>query len=148
MPSSSPESAARLHPNDFVRVSRALEVFESTGRKMSELQAAHGFSEMRHRASLFAIRREPEELRERIERRVEAFLRAGWIEEVRALEARGLGGARAMSAVGYREVAAHLRGEISLADLPRAIARSTRIFARRQRTWLAHEPVTWLRATA
>jgi tRNA dimethylallyltransferase len=139
-----PTASARLHPNDFVRVSRALEVFESTGRKMSELQAEHGFAEARHPAKLFAVRRDPEDLRARIERRAAAFLRAGWVDEVRSLQARGFGRARAMGAVGYKEVAAHLRGEVSLDELPRAITRSTRIFARRQRTWLTHEPVTWL----
>ncbi len=139
-----PESAARLHPNDVVRVSRALEVFETSGKKMSALHAAHGFSEMRHRAKLFAIKRTPDELRARIEARVSAFLRAGFIEEVRALASRGLGDARAMGSVGYREVAACVRGEIPESSLQNAIVRSTRIFARRQRTWLGHEPVTWL----
>ena len=139
-----PESAARLHPNDAVRVGRALEVFESTGRKLSELQAEHAFSTARYDAKLFAIRRDSEDLRARIERRVEGFMRAGLVDEVRGLVARGRGGARAMGAVGYKEVAAHLRGANSLEELPRAIVRSTRIFARRQRTWLTHEDVTWL----
>ena len=139
-----PESAARLHPNDVVRVSRALEVFETSGTKMSDLHASHAFGEARHRAKLFAIRREPDELRARIERRVDAFLAAGWIDEVRGLVARGRGSARAMGSVGYKEVAAHLRGEIAEADLPTAIVRATRLFARRQKTWLGHEPVEWL----
>jgi len=139
-----PASAEKLHPNDVVRVSRALEVFETTGQKMSDLHASHGFSEARHKAKLFAIARTPEDLRARIEKRVDGFLAAGWIDEVRGLVARGRGSARAMGSVGYREVAAHLRGEVSSSDLPVAIVRSTRVFARRQRTWLGHEPVTWL----
>jgi tRNA dimethylallyltransferase len=139
-----PAAAAKLHPNDVVRVSRALEVFETTGEKMSDLHASHGFSEARHKAKLFAIEVGSEELRARIEKRVDGFLAAGWIDEVRALVARGRGSARAMGSVGYREVAAHLRGEIELGDLKTAIVRSTRVFARRQRTWLGHEPVTWL----
>jgi len=139
-----PESAARLHPNDVVRVSRALEVFESSGKKLSALHAEHGFSDMRHDAKLFAIKRSPDELRARIEKRVASFMRNGWIDEVRALVARGRGGARAMSSVGYREIAAHLRGEIAESELQNAIIRATRIFARRQRTWLGHEPVEWL----
>lgn len=139
-----PESAARLHPNDVVRVSRALEVFETSGKKMSTLHAEHGFAEMRHRAKLFAIQRTPDELRARIEARVAAFLRAGWIDEVRALVGRGLGEARAMGSVGYREVAACVRGEIAESSLQNAIVRSTRIFARRQRTWLGREPVEWV----
>lgn len=137
-------SAAKLHPNDVVRVSRALEVFETTGKKMSDLHAAHGFAEARHAAKLFAIERTAEDLRARIEKRVDQFFAAGWIDEVRDLVARGRGDARAMGSVGYREVAAHLRGEIDAAELKTAVVRSTRVFARRQRTWLGHEPVTWL----
>lgn len=137
-------SAAKLHPNDVVRVSRALEVFETTGETMSALHASHGFSEARHEAKLFAIEHAPEALRARIEKRVDGFLAAGWIDEVRGLVARGRGEARAMGSVGYREVAAHLRGEIGATELKPAIVRSTRVFARRQRTWLGHEPVTWL----
>jgi tRNA dimethylallyltransferase len=139
-----PASAARLHPNDVVRTSRALEVFEATGQKMSDLHAAHGFAEARYRAKLYAIRRSPEELRARIERRVDGFFRAGLVEEVRALLVRGRGSARAMGAVGYKEVAAYCRGEMGEAEMRGAIARATRVFARRQRTWLGHEDVTWL----
>jgi tRNA dimethylallyltransferase len=139
-----PASASKLHPNDVVRVSRALEVFETTGQKMSDLHASHGFSEARHKAKLFAIARTPEDLRARIDTRVDGFLAAGWIDEVRGLVGRGRNEARAMGSVGYREVAAHVRGEIDATDLKTAIVRSTRVFARRQRTWLGHEPVTWL----
>jgi tRNA dimethylallyltransferase len=139
-----PVAAAKLHPNDVVRVSRALEVFETTGEKISDLHAAHGFSDVRHKAKLFAIERTPEDLRARIEKRVDGFLAAGWIDEVRDLVLRGRGEARGMGSVGYREVAAHLRGEVAAADLKTAVVRSTRIFARRQRTWLGREPVTWL----
>ena len=138
------ESAARLHPNDVVRVSRALEVFELTGKPLSLWQREHAFKDARYDAALAALRVAPEDLARRIDARVRAMLDAGWLDEVRALLAQGYGDARAMGAVGYREVRAHLAGEIPAADLPRAIVRSTRIFARRQRTWLNHEPVTWL----
>jgi tRNA dimethylallyltransferase len=139
-----PISAARLHPNDVVRVSRALEVFESSGNQMSALHAAHGFSEMRHPAKLFALKRTPEDLRARIAKRGDGFVRAGWIDEVRGLVAKKREDARAMGSVGYREVWAFLRGEIVESELQNTIIRSTRIFARRQRTWLGREPITWL----
>jgi tRNA dimethylallyltransferase len=141
-----PPSAARLHPNDVVRVSRALEVLELTGRPMSEWQAEHGWSHDRHRARLVAVARRPEELTARIEARVERWLSTGWIDEVRSLVERGWGDARAMSSVGYREVRAHVAGELAAADLAPAIVRATRVFARRQRTWLNHADVTWLEA--
>jgi tRNA dimethylallyltransferase len=139
-------SAERLHPNDLLRVSRALEVFELTGEPMSVLQERHAFRTARHEARLFALRLGPDVLRARIEARVDAWLRAGWLDEVRALVASGFAGARAMGSVGYKELAAHVaegRGEPT-PELREKIVQSTRIFARRQRTWLNHEPVTWL----
>jgi tRNA dimethylallyltransferase len=139
-----PASAARLHPNDFVRVSRALEVFELTGKPMSAWQAEHAFARPRERAVLFAVSRTPEELTARIEARVRGFFAAGWIDETRALVARGYGDARAMAAVGYKEVRAHLEGHLDEASLAPAVVRATRIFARRQRTWLKSATIEWL----
>jgi tRNA dimethylallyltransferase len=138
------ETAARLHPNDVVRVSRALEVFEMTGTSIAAWQRAHAFREPRYDARLVAIRRGADELGARIDRRARAMLDAGFIDEVRRLLAQGYGEARAMGSVGYREVRAFLAGELPEAELAPRIVRSTRIFARRQRTWLNHEPVTWL----
>jgi tRNA dimethylallyltransferase len=141
-----PTLAARLHPNDLVRVSRGLEVHALTGRPLSAWQSEHGFRDARHRALLLAIRQDPAASTARIEKRVDGWLKEGWIEEVRALQDRGYGAARAMGAVGYREVAAHLAGEIPRAELALTIVRATRVFARRQRTWLNHSPVRWLEA--
>jgi len=138
------DSAARLHPNDLVRVSRALEVFELTGKTMSAWQREHAFSRPRHDARLIAITCDPQTLTERITRRVQAWLQAGWVEEVRDLEARGFGGARAMGSVGYAQVRAMIAGELPPEDLEVAIVRATRVFARRQRTWLNHTEVNWV----
>lgn len=139
-----PESAARLAPNDLVRVSRALEVLELSGKTMSAWQKEHGFREVRHRARLVGVRRPPEELDARIARRTEAWLAGGWVEEVRGLVGRGCGGARAMGSVGYREVLAYVRGELAEGELAGAIVRSTRVFVRRQRTWLRDQAVTYV----
>lgn len=139
-----PESAARLSPNDLVRVSRALEVLALSGKTMSAWQKEHGFREARHRAHLVGVRRAPEELDARIARRTEAWLGGGWIEEVRGLVDRGYGAARAMGSVGYREVLAHVRGELPEKELAAAVVRSTRVFVRRQRTWLRDLPVTYV----
>lgn len=139
-----PESAARLSPNDLVRVSRALEVLALSGKTMSAWQKEHGFREARHRAQLVGVRRAPEELDARIARRTEVWLAGGWIEEVRGLVDRGYGAARAMGSVGYREVLAHVRGELPERELAAAVVRSTRVFVRRQRTWLRDLPVTYV----
>jgi tRNA dimethylallyltransferase len=96
-----PESADRLHPNDWVRVSRALEVFELTGKPLSAWQREHGFGRVRHRAKLVAIACSTEMLTTRIRTRVHAWLALGWTDEVRGLLEGGYGGARAMGSVGY-----------------------------------------------
>lgn len=139
-----PVSATRLHPNDVVRVSRALEVHELSGRRMSDWQAEHGFRARRFDATMIGLEQDPAALTDRIAARVDAWLARGWIEEVRALLDAGNGEARAMGSVGYAEVRAYLEGTLPREALKEAIVRSTRVFARRQRTWLKHADVEWL----
>lgn len=140
-----PVSAGRLHPNDVLRVSRALEVQELSGRPMSEWQAEHGFKERRFEATFLGLAHEPQELTERIAARVSRMIERGFIDETRDLLARGFGTSRAMGSVGYAEVRAHLEGVLPREELDAAIVRSTRVFARRQRTWLKNVDVSWLR---
>lgn len=142
-----PESAARLSPNDLVRVSRALEIHELTGRTLTAWHAAHGFRERRHEARLLGVHRDRDELDRRIAARVRGMLEAGWVEEVRGLLERGYGGARAMGSVGYRQVREHLDDPrlLPAEALEGTIVRATRVFARRQRTWLREQNVTYVR---
>jgi tRNA dimethylallyltransferase len=138
------ESAERLHPNDFLRVSRALEVFELTGRPMSLWQRDHAFARVRHQARLVAIACDMNALTARIQARVRSWLAEGWVEEVKNLLAGGYGETRAMGSVGYSQVRAMLGGALPPSELEMSIVRATRIFARRQRTWLNHADVLWL----
>jgi tRNA dimethylallyltransferase len=145
-----PVSAGRLAPNDFVRVSRALEVFALTGVPLSTWHAQHGFREYRHRAVLVSVGHDKATLEARIAERAGRMLRAGWIDEVRALLDRGYAGARAMRSVGYRQIAEALAARggaeapLTHDEVFEAVDRATRIFARRQRTWLRDEPVRWI----
>jgi tRNA dimethylallyltransferase len=139
-----PESAQRLHPNDFVRVSRALEVFDLTGKPLSVWHREHAFRHIVHRTTLLAVACDATTLSERIRERVRAWLATGWIEEVERLVACGYGDARAMGSVGYAQVRAMLAGEVPHEELETSIVRATRVFARRQRTWLNHAQVHWL----
>lgn len=141
-----PESAARLAPNDFVRVSRALEIFELTGKPQTAWFAEHGFRAVRHDAVFVGVDRPRDELDRRIEARAATWLDEGWIEEVAGLVERGLGGARAMGSVGYKQVRAHVEGALPRDALLTQVVRATRIFARRQRTWLRDQPVVWVPA--
>lgn len=145
-----PEAAHRLNPNDFVRVSRALEVFELTGQPLSAWHADHGFRQARFAARLVGIGRGRDELDARILRRARAMLEAGWVAEVGSLLARGYAAARAMSSVGYRQIAEALAAGTAVDSdaLLDAIARATRVFARRQRTWLRDQPVEWVAGDA
>lgn len=142
-----PESAQKLAPNDFVRVSRALEVFELTGIKMSQWQAEHGFRTPKRPYRLIGVTRERKELEERIRTRAAQMLDSGLVAEVVGLCERGYEKARAMSSVGYREVYTAMKsGAIDNATLLDAISQKTRVFARRQRTWLRDAAVHWLPA--
>ena len=139
-----PEAAARLSPNDLLRVSRALEIHELTGRPQSAWHAEHGFRERRHAARLLGVQRGRDELDERIAARVRGWLEEGWVDEVRGLVSRGYGSARAMGSVGYKQVREHLEGQLPAEALEGAIVRATRVFVRRQRTWLREQDVTYV----
>lgn len=139
-----PIAAAKLHPNDVLRTSRALEVFELTGTALSAVQASHGFKVPKHRFRLLGARRSREDLDARIRARVAGWLAEGWIDEVRGLLADGYGETRAMASIGYRELSAFVRGGGSIEDVETQIVRATRTLVRRQRTWLRDEPVAWV----
>jgi tRNA dimethylallyltransferase len=141
-----PEAAQRLAPNDFVRVSRALEVYELTSVRMSEWQAQHGFKSSRYAARLLGVQREKDELDLRIRARCRAMLAAGWVAEARELLSRGFADSRPFASVGYKQVALALQNGAAIdeAELELSIYRATRVFARRQRTWLRDQPIEWL----
>jgi tRNA dimethylallyltransferase len=140
-----PVAAARLSPNDFVRVSRALEVFELSGKPQSAWHDAHGFREPLHAARFVGVRFTPDQLSTRIVERAQRMFDGGWVDEVRALIQDGFDHARPMKSVGYRQIAeAVRRGVVNRATVLEEVVRATRVFARRQRTWLRDETVEWL----
>ena len=131
-----PAAAARLHPNDMRRIIRAIEVFELTGRPISAGQQ-HGVRAGGMVARL-TVWLDPERdwLRERIGQRVDVMMRLGWLDETRKLFERTPGpGRTAGQALGYRELAGHLRGETTLEAAVAQIRTLTCQFAKRQYTW-------------
>lgn len=141
-----PDTAARLHPNDLRRVVRALEVYERTGKPLSEhLKEARGQGSM-FDLLMFGLIRPREELYERINQRVLDQIRAGLVEEVSALMRRGLDEDDvAMKGLGYKEIIAYLKGRVTLEEAVRVLQRDTRHYARRQLTWFrADKRVQWL----
>jgi len=135
-----PLAAAQVHENDQVRIVRALEVFAQTGQPLGELRARHALGAPRYRALRVILDWPSELLHARIQQRTAEMFAAGFVDEVRGLLASYGRTPRALSSVGYREVVAHLCDDVSLDKTVLATERSTRIYARRQRTWLKNEP--------
>jgi tRNA dimethylallyltransferase len=131
-----PASARRLHAGDQRRVVRALEVWTKTGRPISDWQRQFDQGRPAAACRVFVIDWPREALVERIDRRVEAMFAAGLVSEVRGLLAGGRKFSRtAGQALGYREVMAHLNGEIDLSRTIDLVKTRTRQFAKRQLTW-------------
>ena len=140
-----PQTAARLHPNDALRILRALEVFEVTGRPISALQQEHRFTDTPFRALCIGLFIEREALYRRIDRRVEAMVAAGLEEEVRTLLAKGYGPElKSMQSIGYSHMAALIAGALDREECLRTLKRDTRRFAKRQMTWFrAYPDIRW-----
>lgn len=140
-----PESASRIHPNDYVRTERALEVYELTGQKMSLLLSLHEFAVRDYEYLKIGIHVEREELRGRIDERVEGMMSAGFVDEVRGLRNMGYGPElKPMQSIGYKEINAYLDGHLGLERAVELMKRDTKRFAKRQRTWLrADKEIFW-----
>lgn len=135
-----PESHAEAHGRNLPRLVRALEVFMLTGRTASSLRKEHGFAKPRIDVDAFVLRPDREALIARIDRRVDQMWRAGWCDEVlRLLDAGVPIAARAMQAVGYREIAAFLRDGGDERAVRDQIAVATRQYARRQSSFFQKE---------
>ncbi len=144
-----PAAEARISPADRQRLSRAWEVYAATGTSLSDWQART--DPALEPASWNAVALEPprQALYDRCDVRLENMIDQGALDEVAALAARELDPALpAMKAVGYRELAAYLRGETSLAEGLDAAQRETRRYAKRQSTWLRGQMADWPRIEA
>lgn len=141
-----PVAAARIHPHNVRRVIRALEVYYRTGEPISRFQDLDGYTAAKYRLWMFGLTMEREQLYRRIEERVDRMIEAGLVEEVRRLLERGYSrGLTSMQALGYKEIAAYLQGEVTLEEAVRLIKRNTRRFAKRQLTWFRRDPrIKWL----
>jgi len=142
-----PESAARLHPADTKRVLRALEVWRETGRTISQHNAETQALPPKYESVKIGLAfRDREDMKALIDRRVDAMLADGLLEEVQALAGRGLpGGATALQAIGYKELLPALRGEVPLEAAAEEVRLRSRQYAKRQLTWLRRDPdIHWI----
>lgn len=136
-----PAAARQLHPNDQIRIVRALEVFTLTGQPLSTRQREHGFSTRRYRLLKLGLTLERSSLYRRIDQRAAAMFAGGLVEETEGLLQAGYSPElKSLQTIGYRETVRFLRGEIAreqaLADLQQA----SRRYAKRQLTWFRADP--------
>ncbi|TLS53223.1 tRNA (adenosine(37)-N6)-dimethylallyltransferase MiaA [Paenibacillus antri] len=143
-----PVSAARIHPNDRKRLVRALEVYDATGRPMSE-QAQKREKSSPYELCMIGLTMDRELLYRRIEERVDAMLESGLEGEVHELLRSGYDRSLpSMQAIGYKEMAAYLTGEISYDRAVYLLKRNTRHFAKRQLSWFRAMPqIHWVDVT-
>lgn len=132
-----PKAAGKLHPNDTRRLIRAIEVYETTGRAISDWQQQFDRPVPREDCRVFVLDRPRQILYDRIDRRVDQMFEQGLLDEAGQLWSllEPFPKATARQAVGFRELFDHLAGLTTLAEAVTAIKRHTRQFAKRQMTW-------------
>ncbi len=142
-----PEKARKIDPNNTIRIIRALEVCELSGKPMSEIEQRR--SPLSRPYLKVGLTRQRKELYTLIEERVDRMIKTGFLDEVRTLIDMGFASAPAVqNTLGYKHLLLHLQGSLSLEDAIRLIKRDTRRFAKRQMTWFRKERnVHWLDIT-
>jgi len=144
-----PAAAERIHTNDLRRIVRALEVHQTTGRPISELQRQWDAGRTRYECVFVGLSRDKSDINRRINARTRRMIQAGLKDEVAALlaEPGGLSD-QAAQGVGYAEMIDHLRGRCTLDEAVERIKIHTRRLAKKQRTWHRRfRDVTWFDLT-
>jgi tRNA dimethylallyltransferase len=139
-----PEAAGNIHHNDLMRIIRALEVYEKSGKRISDLRQQWQSGQARYKFAAFGLIRARNELYERIEVRVDRMMAEGLLDEVRSLSeySRDL---PSMNCLGYRELLSSLDGQYDLDEAVRLIKRNTRRLAKRQLTWFRKDKrIKWI----
>jgi len=140
-----PEAAKRIKPRDIVRLIRAIEVYELTGKPISWHQKQHHFGKQDYECLKICLYHPREILYRHIENRVEEMFKQGLVEEVEKLLKMGYKTSlKPMQAIGYRHVIVYLEGKHSLEEAKSLIKRDTRRYAKRQLTWFRQEKnIAW-----
>ncbi|GAB6100749.1 tRNA (adenosine(37)-N6)-dimethylallyltransferase MiaA [Halanaerocella petrolearia] len=135
-----PTLADKLHPNDLRRVIRGLEVYKQTGKTITHFKEEAKKRPPRYNAVKIGLRREREELYDRINRRVDQMMEEGLVDEVKELYNQGYDREfTSMQGLGYKELIGCFAGEYDLEEAVRLIKRNTRHFAKRQFTWFKRD---------
>ncbi|PWU68797.1 tRNA (adenosine(37)-N6)-dimethylallyltransferase MiaA [Gracilibacillus dipsosauri] len=137
-----PEQAEKIHPNNKRRLIRALEVYDRTGKTMTEYQQDQ--NEMLYDAYIVGLDMDRAVLYDRINARVDQMVEDGLLEEVKKLLDNGYEHTQSMRGIGYKELIPYYKGEISLEGALDLLKRNSRRFAKRQYTWFKNKmPVQW-----
>lgn len=141
-----PESAGRIHPNDRVRVLRALEINHLTGNPLSFLIEEHRFRDRPFRSLKICLQMDREQLYHRIDKRSEIMVENGLIEETKGLLDKGYAAdLKPMNSLGYRHMIKYLQGAWSLDEAIHQLKTDTRRYAKRQLTWFRSDPdIHWI----
>lgn len=140
-----PETAQKTGPRNIARIIRALEVFESTGKVISEVQKEHSFHDRLYKHIFVGLSPDRSLLYERIDNRVDSMIKGGLLEEVTKLYELGYSRElKSMQSLGYRHAGMVLSGELDLKAATDLMKKDTRHYAKRQFTWFRSEPeVLW-----
>ncbi|MFD2759866.1 tRNA (adenosine(37)-N6)-dimethylallyltransferase MiaA [Lentibacillus juripiscarius] len=142
-----PEQAAKIHPNNHRRLIRALEIYETTGKTMSEYQR-NQLRDGDYNPIFIGLEMDRDLLYERINRRVDNMMEQGLLDEVRHLYKHGYADSRAMRGIGYKEFVPYFKEEQTLDESIRLLKRNSRRYAKRQYTWFRNKlPVHWYSIT-
>ncbi|WP_017151365.1 tRNA (adenosine(37)-N6)-dimethylallyltransferase MiaA [Bacillus bingmayongensis] len=142
-----PESASRIHANNVRRVIRALEIFHTTGQKMSD-QLEKQENELLYDVSLIGLTMDREMLYDRINLRVDLMVGQGLLQEVNTLYENGVQDCQSIQAIGYKELYNYFEGHISLEEAIMRLKTNSRRYAKRQLTWFRNKmDVTWFDVT-
>ncbi|MFA4984226.1 MAG: tRNA (adenosine(37)-N6)-dimethylallyltransferase MiaA [Candidatus Omnitrophota bacterium] len=140
-----PEAAARIHPNDTRRLVRALEIFEATGKPISELQKQRRGLDKEYDIRIFCLDMPRDELYRRIDRRVEDMFKNGALKEAKKLLALKLSRTAGV-AIGLKEIKGYLDGLYDLEEAKRLMQRNSRRYAKRQLTWFRKDRrIRWIK---
>ncbi|EJQ59060.1 tRNA (adenosine(37)-N6)-dimethylallyltransferase MiaA [Bacillus mycoides] len=142
-----PESAERIHANNVRRVIRALEIFHTTGEKMSN-QLEKQENELLYDVSLIGLTMDREMLYDRINLRVNLMIEQGLLEEVKGLHERGVRDCQSIQAIGYKEIYDYFENRVSLEEAVSQLKTNSRRYAKRQLTWFRNKmDVAWFDVT-
>ncbi len=139
-----PEAAANIHPNNTKRVIRAIEIFETTGKTMTEQNKESKEIPSPYDFILCALSCDRPMLYERIDRRVELMTQNGLFHEVEQILKSGVPKtAQSMQGIGYKEAVQYIEGEITKEESIALIQKNSRNYAKRQLTWFKRENYQW-----